>query len=110
MKPYKALLSPIGPPRAPVAPVGAVRGLLPVPHLKARNSEAPRRVAGRGGRHHEGAVGDVLLVELHRHLVVACGATGGPLAGGVTGYLGTGWQWGVINGALGNGVSLMGCH
>lgn len=74
-----------------------------MPHLKARNSEAPRRVAGRGGRHHEGAVGDVLLVELHRHLVVACGDTAGALSGS-NGACGAGAALvGLLNGALGSG-------
>lgn len=42
-----------------------------MPHLKASNSEAAG-VVGRGPHvHQEGAVGDVLLVELHRDLVVA---------------------------------------
>lgn len=46
-----------------------------VPHLKASNSEAAG-VVGRGDHgHQEGAVGDVLLVELHRDLVVSCWET-----------------------------------
>lgn len=43
-----------------------------VPHLKAGNSEAAGVVGGRHHRHQVGAVGDVLLVELDRDLVVAC--------------------------------------
>lgn len=44
-----------------------------MPHLKAGNSEAPGVVGGRHHPHQVGAVGDVLLVELDRDLVVACG-------------------------------------
>lgn len=44
-----------------------------MPHLKAGNSEAAGVVGGRHHRHQVGAVGDVLLVELDRDLVVACG-------------------------------------
>ena len=77
-----------------------MRAPLPEPHLKARNSEAPRSVAVGGGWHHEGAVGDVLLVELHRHLVVAWGLISELINEGVftdEGRMrGRGWQqWGV---------------
>lgn len=43
------------------------------PHLKTGNSEAPGVVRRRGHGHDEGAVGDVLVVEADRHLVVSCG-------------------------------------
>lgn len=43
-----------------------------VPHLKASNSEAAGVAGGGHHGHQEGAVGDVLLVELHRDLVVSC--------------------------------------
>lgn len=41
-------------------------------HLKAHNSEAASVVWGRDDRNQVGAVGDVLIVELDRHLVVTC--------------------------------------
>lgn len=44
-----------------------------MPHLKASNSEAPGVMSWSNHRHQEGAVGDVLLVELHGDLVVSCG-------------------------------------
>lgn len=50
-----------------------------VPHLKTGNSEAPGIVRGRTHGHQVGAVGDVLVIELHRHLVVTCNH-GEPLA------------------------------
>lgn len=45
----------------PGAPGGR---FLSVPHLKTRNSKAAGVARRRGHRHHEGAVRDVLLVEL----------------------------------------------
>lgn len=42
-----------------------------MPHLKAGNSEAAGVVHGGHHRNQVGAVGYVLLVELHRNLVVA---------------------------------------
>lgn len=41
------------------------------PHLKTGNSEAAGVVGGRGHRHDEGAVGDVLFVESDGNLVVS---------------------------------------
>lgn len=41
-----------------------------MPHLKAGNSEAAGVVRRSDGRHEVGAVGYVLVVELHRDLVV----------------------------------------
>lgn len=43
-----------------------------MPHLKASNSEATGVVSWSNDGHQEGAVGDVLLVELHGDLVVSC--------------------------------------
>lgn len=43
-----------------------------MPHLKASNSEAPGVMSWSEHRHQEGAVGDVLLVELDGDLVVSC--------------------------------------
>lgn len=42
-----------------------------MPHLKAGNSEAARVVCRGDHGHQVGAVGNVLVVELHRDLVVA---------------------------------------
>lgn len=100
-----------------------------VPHLKAGNSEAPGVVGGRHHPHQVGAVGDVLLVELDRDLVVACGreakvsgpgsgntniGRGGSLCGGyTTGLLGdighgAGSVLAVVEGDLGPAGSLHG--
>lgn len=45
------------------------------PHLKTGNSEAAGVVRRRGHGDDEGAVGDVLVVESDRHLIVACRTT-----------------------------------
>lgn len=42
-----------------------------MPHLKAGNSEAARVVCRGDHGHQVGAVGNVLVVELHRDLVIA---------------------------------------
>lgn len=43
-----------------------------MPHLKASNSEATGVIRWGSNRHQVGAVGYVLVVELHRDLVVSC--------------------------------------
>ena len=42
------------------------------PHLKTGNSKTAGIVRRRGHWHHEGAVGDVLVVEADGNLIVSC--------------------------------------
>jgi len=50
-------------------------------HLEAGDGEAAGVIGVGGDGDHEGAVGDVLLVELDGDLVVTCGHTGGHMGG-----------------------------
>lgn len=56
-----------------------VWGCLLVPHLKAGNTEAAGVVGRSDHMNQERAVGDVLLVKLHRNLIITCRGGGGEL-------------------------------